>query len=174
LLCGGVRLLAIEGQQRQLEDFLKLHSDLVADRAYCELLTAEGFPALERESSDMWIARVLLYEYLGDYIPDDDLEDVRQFLQKCYGFDVARGFLGNVMRQALRALPRFAQRFDAAWINQLAHPLLFSHPLVAGEAMVALRSARLTELDDKDLGQITDQVLAGLVMRYFLTHWIFL
>jgi len=162
LLRDSIRLFAIEGRQRQLEDFLKLHSDLVANRAYCELLTAEGFPALERESPDMWIARALLYEYLGDYIPDDEIDDVRQFFEKCYNFDVSRGFLGNVMRQTLRALPRFGKRFDAAWINQLTRPLLSSHPVVAGEAIVALRSARLTELDDKDLGRITDQVLALL------------
>ena len=162
LLGEGARLLAIEGQQRQLEDFLKLHSDLVADWAQSKLLSAKGFPALERESPKVWISRALLYEYLGDYVPDDEIDDVRQFFEKCYNFDVSQVFLGNVMRQTLRALPRFGKRFDAAWIDQLARPLLSSHPVVAGEAMAALHSARLTELDDKDLEDITDQILARI------------
>ena len=162
LLCEGVRLLALGGEHRRLGDLLKLHSALVADRARCQLLSTECFSALERESPDMWISRSLLYEYLGDYVPDDDLGNVRPFLQKCYDFDSAKGFHGNVMRQALRALPRFAQRFDAAWIKQLTTPLLSGHPVVAGEAVAALCSVNLAKLPAEDLRQISDQVIAKL------------
>jgi len=156
LLIEGVKQLALGANLSRLEKFLKSHAVVIAERANELLLAPGAFPGLDVDLPERWRARCLLLEYFGDYVTDNDLDEVKDFLESCYNFDVANGFHGSVMRQALGALSCIAPRLDPKWLMEKAFPLAGGHPVLADQVEKVLYHATLCMLDEEDLLRISN------------------
>ncbi len=160
LLVEGVKQLALGADLSRLEKFLETHSTAIAKLAYESLLGPGVFPGLELALPERRRARCLLIEHFGDYVVDDDLDSVVDFLKGCYDHDVEKGFHGTVMRQALGAISVLAARMDPQWVFERAFPLLSAHPVLLDQAESLLLRSELHLLEEKDLLKIADTLLA--------------